>query len=188
MKRRYAAALLFLALAAFHGCAPVKSTPTASTPTPAMPAPASSDPPAPVAKVSRTDAEWRQLLTPERYHVLRQDGTERPFGKAYEEFKKQGAGTYLCGGCDAELFSSDHKFDSHCGWPSFYDPANAKNVSLLEDRSLGMVRVEVRCAVCDSHLGHVFKGEGFNTPTDTRYCINAVAIKYVPRGGAGKAP
>lgn len=188
MKRSSAAALLTLALAAFHGCAPVKSTPAATNPGPAMSTSAPSNAPAPAAKVARTDAEWRQLLTPEQYHVLRQDGTERPFGRAYEEFKKQGAGTYRCGGCDAELFSSDHKFDSHCGWPSFYDPANAKNVRLLEDSTLGMTRVEVRCAVCDGHLGHVFKGEGFNTPTDTRYCINAVAIKFVPKATEGKAP
>lgn len=129
----------------------------------------------------KTDAEWRAALTPEQYKILRQSGTERPFGPAYAEFKSQGAGTYYCAGCNTELFSSDHKFDSHCGWPSFYDPANAKNVRTLRDVSLGMVRVEVRCAVCDGHLGHVFTGEGFNTPTDQRYCINGVALKFVPR-------
>ena len=134
--------------------------------------------------VTKTDAEWREVLTPEQHHILRQAGTERPFGRAYEEFKRQGGGTYLCGGCGAELFSSEHKFDSHCGWPSFYDPANAKNVRMIEDRSLGNVRTEVRCAVCDGHLGHVFKGEGFDTPTDQRYCINGVALKFVPQVGA----
>jgi methionine-R-sulfoxide reductase len=93
--------------------------------------------------VTKTDAEWRKVLTPEQYHVLREAGTERPHGKTYEEFKAQGAGTYVCGGCGAELFSSAHKFDSHCGWPSFYDPANAKNVRTREDRAFGMARVEV---------------------------------------------
>ena len=139
--------------------------------------------PAATPYVTKTDAEWREMLTPEQHHILRQAGTERPFGRAYEEFKRQGGGTYLCGGCGAELFSSAHKFDSHCGWPSFYDPANAKNVRMIEDRSLGNVRTEVRCAVCDGHLGHVFKGEGFETPTDQRYCINGVALKFVPQAG-----
>ena len=142
------------------------------------------DPAATNNTVTKTDAEWREVLTPEQHHILRQAGTERPFGRAYEEFKRQGGGTYLCGGCGAELFSSAHKFDSHCGWPSFYDPANAKNVRTIEDRSLGNVRTEVRCAVCDGHLGHVFKGEGFETPTDQRYCINEVALKFVPDTGA----
>ncbi|GDY20704.1 peptide-methionine (R)-S-oxide reductase [Verrucomicrobiota bacterium] len=137
------------------------------------------------ATVTKTDAEWREVLTPEQHHILRQAGTERPFGRAYEEFKRQGGGTYFCAGCGAELFSSAHKFDSHCGWPAFYDPANAKNVRMLEDHSLGRARTEVRCAVCDGHLGHVFKGEGFETPTDQRYCINGVALKFVPQAGAG---
>jgi peptide-methionine (R)-S-oxide reductase len=131
-------------------------------------------------KVVKSDAEWRQQLTPEQYHVLREAGTERPNGPAYEEFKQQGEGTYVCGGCGAELFSSKEKFDSHCGWPSFYDPANAKNVVTREDTTVGMKRVEVLCALCGGHLGHVFKGEGFPTPTDTRYCINGVALKFVP--------
>lgn len=139
--------------------------------------------PAP-AKVVKTEEEWRKTLTPEQYRVLRQAGTERAFGAAYEEFKNQGAGTYVCGGCGAELFSSKEKFDSHCGWPSFYDPANAKNVVTHDDYSAGMVRTEVRCAVCDGHLGHVFKGEGFPTPTDKRYCINGVSLKFIPAGQA----
>jgi len=135
-----------------------------------------------VVKVTKTDEEWQKLLTPEQYRVLRQAGTERAFGAAYEEFSKQGAGTYVCGGCGAELFSSKEKFDSHCGWPSFYDPANAKNVISRDDFSHGSVRTEVICAKCDGHLGHVFKGEGFNTPTDLRYCINGVSLKFVPNG------
>lgn len=134
-------------------------------------------------KVVKSDEEWRKTLTPEQYHVLRQAGTERAFGPAYEEFKKQGAGTYVCGGCGAELFSSKEKFDSHCGWPSFYDPANAKNVLTRDDVSFGSVRTEVLCAQCGGHLGHVFKGEGFPTPTDKRYCINGVSLKFVPASG-----
>jgi peptide-methionine (R)-S-oxide reductase len=130
--------------------------------------------------VVKSEDEWRRTLTPEQYHVLREAGTERPFGAAYEEFKKQGAGKYVCGGCGAELFSSKEKFDSHCGWPSFYDPANAKNVITREDKSMGATRTEVICARCGGHLGHVFKGEGFPTPTDQRYCINGVSLKFVP--------
>ena len=139
------------------------------------------EPPAqPTNTVVKADAEWQAELTPEQYRVLRQAGTERPFGDIYEQFKEQGAGTYYCAGCNAELFSSNEKFDSHCGWPSFYDPANAKNVETRDDDSLGTVRTEVLCAVCGGHLGHVFKGEGFDTPTDQRYCINGVALKFVP--------
>jgi len=135
-------------------------------------------------KVTRTDEEWRKILTPEQYRVLRQAGTERAYGAAYEEFKKQGEGKYVCGGCGAELFSSKEKFDSHCGWPSFYDPANATNVITRDDISHGMIRTEVNCARCGGHLGHVFKGEGFNTPKDQRYCINGVSLKFVPAGSS----
>jgi peptide-methionine (R)-S-oxide reductase len=134
----------------------------------------------PPGAAEKSDAEWRRLLTAEQYHVLREAGTERPFGPAYAEFKKEGAGQYVCAGCGAELFSSHEKFDAHCGWPAFYDPANASNVRTREDRSHGMTRMEVQCAVCGGHLGHVFKGEGFPTPTDQRYCINAAALKFVP--------
>ncbi len=136
-----------------------------------------------MATVKLTDAEWRKKLTPEQYRVLREAGTEMPFGPAYDEFQKQGAGTYYCAACGAELFSSKEKFDSHCGWPSFYDPANAKNVVTKKDLSGGMERIEVDCAVCGSHLGHVFEGEGFNTPTDKRFCINGITLKFVPAGG-----
>ena len=137
-------------------------------------------------KVVKTDEEWRKTLTPEQYRVLRQAGTERAFGPAYEEFKKQGEGLYVCGGCGAELFSSKEKFDSHCGWPSFYDPANAKNVVTRDDTSAGMTRTEVLCARCGGHLGHVFRGEGFKTPTDMRYCINGVSLKFIPASETNK--
>lgn len=134
----------------------------------------------PVGKVIKSDDEWRQLLSAEQYHILREAGTERPNGRAYKEFKQQGAGSYHCAGCNALLFSSKEKFDSGCGWPSFYDPAKAENVDIREDISLGMTRTEVLCARCGGHLGHVFEGEGFNTPTDKRYCINGGGLRFVP--------
>ena len=132
----------------------------------------------PQKKIVKTDAEWKEILTPEQYRIARQGGTERPDGEVYKQFKKQGSGTYYCAGCNAELFSSKVKFDSRCGWPSFYDPSKAKNVKSITD--IDGRRVEVKCAVCDAHLGHVFTGEGFNTPTDKRYCINGTVLKFVP--------
>jgi peptide-methionine (R)-S-oxide reductase len=129
-------------------------------------------------KVTRSDEEWREQLSPAEYQVLRQGGTERPGTGEYEHTKTEGV--YRCRACDAELFRSDTKFDSHCGWPSFYAPADAQNVVLIEDRSLGMVRTEARCARCDSHLGHVFSGEGYGTPTDDRYCINSICLTLEP--------
>jgi peptide-methionine (R)-S-oxide reductase len=129
-------------------------------------------------KVTRSDEEWRAELTPAEYRVLRQGGTERPGTGEYEHTKTEGV--YRCRACGAELFRSDTKFDSHCGWPSFYAPADAENVVLLEDRSLGTTRTEVRCARCDSHLGHVFSGEGYGTPTDDRYCINSISLTLEP--------
>ncbi|WP_369202514.1 peptide-methionine (R)-S-oxide reductase MsrB [Streptomyces sp. PU-14G] len=134
-------------------------------------------------EVDRTEEQWRAELTPEEYHVLREAGTERPFTGEYHDTET--TGVYQCRGCGAELFRSDTKFASHCGWPSFYDPAQTEAVELLTDRSLGMVRTEVRCARCGSHLGHVFEGEGYPTPTDQRYCINSVSLKLVPRESAG---
>lgn len=155
----------------------------------------------PAKAVEKSDEEWKKELTPEQYRILRQAGTEPPNGKVYDEFKKQGGGTYYCAGCNAELFSSDEKFDSHCGWPSFYDPSKAKNIKTSVDFHLGYPRTEVRCAVCDGHLGHVFKGERFDafdgkpTPTGNRYCINGTVLKFVPakkdgekkEGGAEKS-
>jgi peptide-methionine (R)-S-oxide reductase len=129
-------------------------------------------------EVDKSEDEWRAQLTADEYRVLRQAGTERPFTGEYTDTKT--TGVYSCRACGAELFRSDTKFESHCGWPSFYDPADSKAVELIEDRSLGMTRVEVRCATCGSHLGHVFEGEGYPTPTDQRYCINSISLRLAP--------
>lgn len=132
-----------------------------------------------------SDAEWRARLTPSQYRVLRAAGTDRPFGAAYEAFKREGAGTYVCTGCGATLFHSATKFDAHCGWPAFYDPATVEAVTTRRDHGGGMVRIEVVCTRCDGHLGHLFEGEGFNTPTDERYCINATSLRFIPADADG---
>lgn len=123
-----------------------------------------------------TEEEWRVRLSPEEFHVLREAGTERPWSGEYVSTKTPG--TYHCRACGVRLFSSDTKFDSHCGWPSF-DQALPGAIRYIEDRSHGMVRTEVRCANCDSHLGHRFDGEGY-TPANTRYCINSVSLRLDP--------
>ena len=133
-------------------------------------------PPAPVTK---SDAEWREQLTPEEYGVLRQAGTERAFTGEYTDNHR--TGVYRCRACGNELFRSDTKFDSHCGWPSFFTPLAGERVIEREDNAHGMRRVEVLCANCHSHLGHVFEGEGYPTPTDLRYCINSISMRLVPK-------
>ena len=127
--------------------------------------------------VSKTDEQWRAELSPQEYQVLRQAGTERPFTGEYDQTTTEGV--YSCRACDAELFRSDTKFDSHCGWPSFYAPTERDNVELIEDRTMGMRRVEVRCATCGSHLGHVFD-DAPQTPTGDRYCMNSVSLRLEP--------
>ena len=126
----------------------------------------------------KDEAEWQSTLSPKEYHVLREAGTEAPFVGEYTDTKTEGV--YRCRACSAELFRSDAKFDSHCGWPSFYAPLAKDSVVYLEDRSLGSVRTEVRCAACGGHLGHVFEGEGYGTPTDLRYCINSISMTLEP--------
>jgi peptide-methionine (R)-S-oxide reductase len=123
---------------------------------------------------ARSEEEWRARLDPQEYAVLRQAGTEPAWSGEYVDAKAEGV--YSCRACGAELFRSDAKFESHCGWPSFYSPLAGDRIIEIEDRSHGMLRTEVRCASCGSHLGHVFQGEGFPTPTDLRYCINSVCL------------
>lgn len=129
-------------------------------------------------KIQKTDEQWRAELSPEAYAVLRQGGTERPFTHEYNVVKEKGV--FRCGGCGAELFTTDTKFDSGSGWPSFTEPADREHVTLIEDRSHGMLRTEVRCARCDGHLGHVFD-DGPAAAGGQRYCINGAALELDPQ-------
>jgi peptide-methionine (R)-S-oxide reductase len=132
----------------------------------------------PRPRLELSDDQWRERLTADEFRVLRRAGTEAPFSGEYVDTKT--TGVYRCRACNAELFRSDSKFDSHCGWPSFFTPLAGDSVIERVDNSLGMRRVEVLCANCGSHLGHVFSGEGYGTPTDLRYCINSVSISLEP--------
>ncbi|MGO4957319.1 peptide-methionine (R)-S-oxide reductase MsrB [Luteococcus sp. Sow4_B9] len=134
---------------------------------------------APVGKVVKTEAQWRAQLDDMEYYVLRQAGTERAFTGEYTDTTT--SGIYRCRACGTELFRSTEKFSSHCGWPSFFAPLAKDRVVYLQDDSIpGRPRTEVRCAACESHLGHVFEGEGYGTPTDLRYCINSVCLTLEP--------
>jgi peptide-methionine (R)-S-oxide reductase len=134
----------------------------------------------PAPKVVKSDEEWRAELSPAEYEVLRRAGTERPWVGKYTD--NHDIGVYRCRACDTELFRSTEKFDSHCGWPSFFSPLAGDRVILRSDGTMGMERVEVLCANCHSHLGHVFHGEGYGTPTDDRYCINSISLTFEPGG------
>lgn len=130
----------------------------------------------PAPKVVKSEDEWRAQLSADEYAVLRQAGTEPPFTGEYTENHR--VGSYRCRACGTELFRSEHKFDSHCGWPSFFTPLAGERVIERSDHSLGMTRTEVLCANCHSHLGHVFAGEGYDTPTNLRYCINSISLTF----------
>ncbi|MEV0005552.1 peptide-methionine (R)-S-oxide reductase MsrB [Micromonospora sp. NPDC050980] len=131
------------------------------------------------SELPRTEDEWRVRLSPEEFRVLREAGTEAPWTGEYVDTKTPGV--YHCRACGLALFRSDDKFDSHCGWPSF-DDAIPGAVKEIPDNTLGMRRVEIRCARCDSHLGHVFEGERF-TPKDTRHCVNSISVRLEPSAG-----
>ena len=134
--------------------------------------------------IQKSDAQWREALDPDQYAVLRQAATERPWtGPLLDEHR---AGLFTCAGCGAELFKSGTKFDSGCGWPSFYESIRPEAVTLIEDSTLGMVRTEVRCASCYSHLGHVFP-DGFGTPTGDRYCMNSISLTFAEADEAADA-
>lgn len=130
------------------------------------------------------ESEWKNRLTAQEYHVLRQKGTEAPGTGEYNNFKAPAeGGTFVCRACNAPLYDSSTKFNSGCGWPAFYDELPG-TVERHEDVSMGMRRVEITCKNCGGHLGHVFEGEGFNTPTDQRHCVNSLSIKFVKNSSA----
>jgi peptide-methionine (R)-S-oxide reductase len=126
--------------------------------------------------IPKTDDEWRAVLSPEQFRVLRQQGTEMPYSGEYTDAPASD-GTYVCAGCQLPLYLARTKFKSHCGWPAFYE-AIPGAITTLKDLSHGMVREEMRCAKCDGHLGHIFRGEGYNTPTDARHCVNSISLKF----------
>ena len=168
----------YLAVAAFllAGCgASHVSNPSASDTKPAFTV--STNQQTMSEKITRTEDEWKKLLTPEQYYVLREKGTERAGTGEYTNTKDKGV--YRCAGCGEELFVSDTKYDSHCGWPSFYQPAVSNKITETEDNSHGMKRVEVMCSKCGGHLGHVF--EDGPQPTGLRYCINSASLKFEPK-------
>jgi len=135
--------------------------------------------------INKTDSEWRAQLSPEQFRILRQKGTEPPSSGEYDKHYPS-EGVYTCAGCNTPLYTATTKFKSGCGWPAFFD-AIPGAVERHEDRSFGSVRTEIVCKACGGHLGHVFKGEGFKTPTDERHCVNSVSLRFVEDEKEGKA-
>ncbi|CCE87333.1 Piso0_005881 [Millerozyma farinosa CBS 7064] len=129
--------------------------------------------------MSKTNDEWRAVLSPQQFRVLRERGTEQPYSGEYTDTPATPSGVYECVACSNPLYKSSTKFPSHCGWPAFYE-AIPGSIKVYRDVSFGMVREEMRCSKCDGHLGHIFKGEGFDTPTDERHCVNSICLKYKP--------
>lgn len=129
--------------------------------------------------MSKTDAEWRAILSPQQFRVLRQLATEAPYSGEYVLTPASKTGVYECAGCAQPLYEASTKFSAHCGWPAFYT-AIPGSIVVHRDTSHGMVREEMRCSQCDGHLGHIFKGEGYNTPTDERHCVNSISLKLNP--------
>jgi peptide-methionine (R)-S-oxide reductase len=170
MMKRLSVALLGLSLVAMSCNRP---TATAAD-KPAASKPASQE--APVARIEKTEAEWKQILDPEQYQVIREKGTERSGSGEYVNNHERG--TYKCAACGLELFSSDSKFESGTGWPSFWQPIARNHVTEITDRSHGMTRTEVTCARCGGHLGHVF--DDGPKPTGLRYCMNSISLKFTP--------
>jgi peptide-methionine (R)-S-oxide reductase len=138
----------------------------------------------PTPAIAKSEEEWRAALGPAEYRVLREAATEAPYTGEYTDNHR--TGVYQCRACGAELFRSDAKFDSHCGWPSFFTPLAGDSVIERADVEFGMVRTEIICANCHSHLGHVFAGEGYGTPTDLRYCINSISLTFDESGQSSK--
>ncbi|TLS25879.1 hypothetical protein PpBr36_07088 [Pyricularia pennisetigena] len=128
--------------------------------------------------VQKSEDEWRAVLSKEQFRILREKGTERPGTGEFDKHSPK-SGVYTCAGCDAPLYKASHKFSSGCGWPAYFDSIPGA-VTRHEDRSLGMTRVEIVCSNCGGHLGHVFKGEGYPTPTDERHCVNSISLKFSP--------